>query len=205
LEFGIPNGNTYTVDVVVPFDVECERCVLQMTYQTANSGDGYPETFWNCADVSVIPAATNDEGNTSTDGATSAGTGTRTNTAAGTDVGTSLSSDVGSDTGTGAGTGTNTDTPPGSSAANDFDAGNGGALDGGNNEGRSAGSRDQSVRDNRGSLPTGWAAAQGVAGATAALVAILVVAAIMYRRDRRRDVGVFDSRRAAAAERVPLL
>lgn len=40
----------------VPPDITCERCVLQWTYITANSRDQYPETFWNCADISIKPA-----------------------------------------------------------------------------------------------------------------------------------------------------
>ena len=44
----------YTIDLKIPAGVECERCVLQMTYVTANSADGWPETFWNCADVAVV-------------------------------------------------------------------------------------------------------------------------------------------------------
>ena len=43
---------------MIPEGVECVRCVLQMTYMTANSADGFPETFWNCADVAVTAAAT---------------------------------------------------------------------------------------------------------------------------------------------------
>ena len=45
---------TYTVDLKIPAGIQCERCVLQWTYQTANSADGWPETFYNCADVRVI-------------------------------------------------------------------------------------------------------------------------------------------------------
>mmetsp|Transcript_82324 Transcript_82324/g.164101 ORF Transcript_82324/g.164101 Transcript_82324/m.164101 type:complete len:437 (-) Transcript_82324:97-1407(-) len=63
-----PNANTdryvmqaassttdFTVVLKVPTGVACERCVLQWTYITANSNDQYPETFWNCADVTIKP------------------------------------------------------------------------------------------------------------------------------------------------------
>jgi predicted carbohydrate-binding protein with CBM5 and CBM33 domain len=43
----------YQVNLKVPEDTQCNNCVLQWMYQTANSRDSYPETFWNCADVSV--------------------------------------------------------------------------------------------------------------------------------------------------------
>ena len=66
LEFGVDSENPsreeyqteYTLDLMIPEGVECVRCVLQMTYMTANSADGFPETFWNCADVAVTAAAT---------------------------------------------------------------------------------------------------------------------------------------------------
>ena len=45
--------STYTIVLKVPADIECERCVLQWTYFTANSADTYPEVFWNCADVTI--------------------------------------------------------------------------------------------------------------------------------------------------------
>ena len=49
--------STYTIVLKVPADIECERCVLQWTYFTANSADTYPEVFWNCADVTIKAAA----------------------------------------------------------------------------------------------------------------------------------------------------
>lgn len=63
LEFGV-NGaelpasrnefqTTYAIDLKIPTGIKCERCVLQWTYQTANSADGWPETFRNCADIAV--------------------------------------------------------------------------------------------------------------------------------------------------------
>ena len=52
-----PRTYSYTVDLMIPEDIDCERCVLQMTYQTANSADGFPETFWNCADVAVTASS----------------------------------------------------------------------------------------------------------------------------------------------------
>jgi hypothetical protein len=44
---------TYTIDLKLPVGIVCARCVLQWTYQTANSADGWPETFRNCADVEI--------------------------------------------------------------------------------------------------------------------------------------------------------
>lgn len=41
----------YVIDLQLPAGVECDNCVLQWTYQTANSCDHYPEAFWNCADA----------------------------------------------------------------------------------------------------------------------------------------------------------
>eukprot|EP00808_Paulinella_micropora_P005590 g29273.t1 len=59
-EFGGPGRNggsvSYKVMLRVPTNIQCERCVLQWTYVTANSRDTYPETFWNCADVKIVPA-----------------------------------------------------------------------------------------------------------------------------------------------------
>jgi len=45
----------YQIVLKVPSGISCERCVLQWTYQTANSRATYPETFWNCADVKIEP------------------------------------------------------------------------------------------------------------------------------------------------------
>lgn len=38
----------WTIRLLVPDGVECERCTLQWMYQTGNSLDTYPEAFWNC-------------------------------------------------------------------------------------------------------------------------------------------------------------
>eukprot|EP00761_Pharyngomonas_kirbyi_P007128 gb/GECH01007137.1/.p1 GENE.gb/GECH01007137.1/~~gb/GECH01007137.1/.p1 ORF type:complete len:381 (+),score=84.01 gb/GECH01007137.1/:1-1143(+) len=44
---------TYQIRLKMP-DVECERCVLQYYWQTANSGCSQnTEEFWNCADISI--------------------------------------------------------------------------------------------------------------------------------------------------------
>ena len=42
----------YEIHLKLPA-VTCDRCVLQWAYQTANSRETYPETFWNCADVTI--------------------------------------------------------------------------------------------------------------------------------------------------------
>lgn len=39
----------------VPEGIECNHCVLQWTWQCANSRDSYPESFWNLADVAIKP------------------------------------------------------------------------------------------------------------------------------------------------------
>ena len=44
---------TYTMRYKLPDSVVCPRCVLQWYYQTGNSPDGYPEGFWNCADITI--------------------------------------------------------------------------------------------------------------------------------------------------------
>ena len=65
MEFAPQSGiSTYQVNLKLPIGVECERCVLQWTYITANSRDAYPEAFWNCADVSVCsdPATCGNQG-----------------------------------------------------------------------------------------------------------------------------------------------
>lgn len=40
---------------ILPAGVSCKRCVLQWYYQTGNSIDDFPEGFWNCADISILP------------------------------------------------------------------------------------------------------------------------------------------------------
>jgi len=52
-------GLTYKLKYKLPEDVECDRCVLQWYYQTGNSIDGYPEGFWNCADVTITSGKVN--------------------------------------------------------------------------------------------------------------------------------------------------
>ena len=77
----MPNSQLFKLKFLLPFDVECERCVLQWYWRTANScnpaglqsflqaigksdwarnsnmspcgGDHYAEEFWNCADIKV--------------------------------------------------------------------------------------------------------------------------------------------------------
>ena len=84
----------YHVVLKVPAGIACERCVLQMTYVTANSRGTYPETFWNCADVKIepesysgatgcnVPGAPDDSGGTGTSGDSTTGgsSGTTTTT-----------------------------------------------------------------------------------------------------------------------------
>lgn len=63
IRYWINSGGTglYTVRLRMP-DVECERCVFQWYWQTANSGCGRnTEEFWNCADISVKSSFTDDE------------------------------------------------------------------------------------------------------------------------------------------------
>ncbi|CAK8993802.1 Chitin-binding type-4 domain-containing protein [Durusdinium trenchii] len=48
-----PN-KSYTMRYKLPQGVTCNNCVLQWYYQTGNSIDGYPEGFWNCADIRVV-------------------------------------------------------------------------------------------------------------------------------------------------------
>eukprot|EP00808_Paulinella_micropora_P030148 g16404.t1 len=55
-EFGGSGATSYKVVLRAPAGIACERCVLQWAYITANSRETYPETFWNCADVKVVPA-----------------------------------------------------------------------------------------------------------------------------------------------------
>lgn len=60
VEFASSHSTTgdsfYDIVLKLPAGVTCERCVLQWTYQTANSRETYPEVFWNCADVAIKPA-----------------------------------------------------------------------------------------------------------------------------------------------------
>lgn len=49
---------SYTIILQVPSTVTCDRCVLQMLYQTGNSIDNFPETFYNCADIKILPSGT---------------------------------------------------------------------------------------------------------------------------------------------------
>jgi len=54
-KWNITTGSTglYTMSYMMP-DIECERCVIQWYYQTANSGcSRNTEEFWNCADIKV--------------------------------------------------------------------------------------------------------------------------------------------------------
>lgn len=54
LEFASGGGpRTYEIGLKIPEGIQCNNCILQWAYQTANSRDSYPETFWNCADISV--------------------------------------------------------------------------------------------------------------------------------------------------------
>ncbi|GBG28983.1 Hypothetical Protein FCC1311_052042 [Hondaea fermentalgiana] len=49
-------GPMYTMRLVLPRGVRCEHCVLQWFYQTGDgrgSFHGYPEGFWDCADVAI--------------------------------------------------------------------------------------------------------------------------------------------------------
>ena len=52
---GQTSNGVYTMHYQLPDGVTCERCVLQWYYQTGNSPDGYPEAFWNCADIEITP------------------------------------------------------------------------------------------------------------------------------------------------------
>jgi hypothetical protein len=54
LEFAAGGGaKVYDIKLQIPTDVACDNCVLQWFYQTANSRETYPESFWNCADIEV--------------------------------------------------------------------------------------------------------------------------------------------------------
>ncbi len=44
----------YKMRYKLPAGVAAERAVLQWTYQTSNSPNSYPETFWNCADIAIL-------------------------------------------------------------------------------------------------------------------------------------------------------
>ena len=55
-ELGVYGVTEYVAVLKVPPGVVCDRCVLQWYYQTANSPSGYPEGFWNCADIAIRPA-----------------------------------------------------------------------------------------------------------------------------------------------------
>merc|ERR1712110_439940 len=58
------SGNWYEVNLQIPSDIECDHCVLQWHYHTANTwgsdengtgtGHGYQEEFYGCADVEII-------------------------------------------------------------------------------------------------------------------------------------------------------
>eukprot|EP00457_Paulinella_chromatophora_P000817 gb/GEZN01000817.1/.p1 GENE.gb/GEZN01000817.1/~~gb/GEZN01000817.1/.p1 ORF type:complete len:1137 (-),score=196.58 gb/GEZN01000817.1/:144-3554(-) len=56
MEFSTAGHANYHIVLAVPAGIQCERCTLQWTYQTANSRETYPETFWNCADVKIVPS-----------------------------------------------------------------------------------------------------------------------------------------------------
>lgn len=43
----------YDITLKVPEGMNCDNCILQWFYQTANSREAYPESFWNCADIAV--------------------------------------------------------------------------------------------------------------------------------------------------------
>jgi len=51
----VEGGGVRDYDIVLklPENIECEHCVLQWFYQTANSRETYPESFWNCADIAI--------------------------------------------------------------------------------------------------------------------------------------------------------
>ena len=46
-------SNLYVTKWRLPADLTCARCTLQWFYQTGNSPGGYPEGFWNCADIEI--------------------------------------------------------------------------------------------------------------------------------------------------------
>lgn len=50
-----PIEGDYEVHLDIPKDLDCEHCVLQWYYQTGNSIDHYPEAFWNCVDIQILP------------------------------------------------------------------------------------------------------------------------------------------------------
>jgi len=50
-------GMTYQMRFKLPDSLSCPRCVLQWYYQTGNSPDGYPEGFWNCADITILDSS----------------------------------------------------------------------------------------------------------------------------------------------------
>ena len=52
------SGEPYVIHLKVPVGIACERCVLQWYYQTGNSVDTFPESFWNCADVKILAEGT---------------------------------------------------------------------------------------------------------------------------------------------------
>lgn len=86
----------YKIFLEVP-SVSCDRCVLQMLYQTGNSMDNFPETFYNCADIKILPsgiigqatgcAAYVPQGGGSSGGGTGAGSGTSPTAIAGSSAG----------------------------------------------------------------------------------------------------------------------
>ena len=45
--------NLYSTKWRLPAGLICSRCTLQWFYQTGNSPGGYPEGFWNCADIAI--------------------------------------------------------------------------------------------------------------------------------------------------------
>lgn len=54
VEFAGDGGvRDYEVVLKLPNGIDCDNCILQWMYQTANSRETYPESFWNCADIAV--------------------------------------------------------------------------------------------------------------------------------------------------------
>ncbi|XP_062594876.1 uncharacterized protein LOC134256230 [Saccostrea cucullata] len=64
-----PENGEYTVELVLPEDIQCNQCVLQWKYNTGNSwgcegelcglGYGDQEQFYGCSDISVLESCEN--------------------------------------------------------------------------------------------------------------------------------------------------
>jgi hypothetical protein len=52
--WNLETSKPYKMRYKLPAGVTAERAVLQWTYQTSNSPEHYPETFWNCADIAIV-------------------------------------------------------------------------------------------------------------------------------------------------------